>query len=247
MDETLTKCNDCHMHLGLSGPWNPNFDPTVTVEELMGAMKDHNVKRAIVFPNPLPGSKYPEANDYIVSCTKKYANRLIGFGRIDPRYGKEIFPEIKRLASNGIKGIKLHPIVECFRPDHPYFLQVYDCIANSNIKFIITHSDDHGFARASHWSVVAKKFPELNIILAHLNKTCIPLLKEIPNIYVETSTSSASLIEESCSIDSSRVMFGSDYPYSDHRYEVAKVMKSHLSTREKEKVLYKNFERVFHD
>lgn len=122
----LSKCDDCHMHLGLSAPWNPNFDPTIKVEKLINMLKKRNVEKAVVFPNPLPGSKYPEANDYIMSCVKKYANRLIGFGRIDPRYGKEIFSEIRRLADNGIKGIKLHPVVECFRPDHPFFLQIYE-------------------------------------------------------------------------------------------------------------------------
>lgn len=244
---TRTKCNDSHMHLGLSGPWTPKFDPTVMVEGVINVMENYNVEKAIVFPNPLPGSKYPEANDYILSSVRKYKDRLIGFGRIDPRYGKEVFPEIKRLASNGIKGIKVHPVVECFRPDHPYFLQVYRFIADLNIKFIITHSSTSGFARASHWSVVARKFPQLNIILAHLNEMCIPLLKEFSNIYVDTSTSSTSLIEESCAIDSSRVIFGSDYPYNNFASEIAKIMKTRLSKKEKERILFKNFDVIFHE
>lgn len=242
------RINDCHIHMGLSGPWSPDFDPSVTVEDVMVVMKENNVKKAVVFPNPLPGSKYPKANDYIISCAREFPDRLIGFGRIDHRYGREIFPEIKRLASSGIKGIKLHPIVECFRPDHPYFFQVYDCIVKSNIKFVITHTDSHNsLASAKYWSVIAKKFTKLNIVLAHLNKTCIPLLKEFSNIYVETSASSISFIEEACAIDSSRVMFGSDYPYQDYKRELAKVMNSRLSMREKEKVLYKNFDRIFSD
>jgi predicted TIM-barrel fold metal-dependent hydrolase len=234
------------VHLGPSGPWNPNFDPTVTVEELISLMKNYNLEKAVVFPNPLPGSKYPKANNYILSCMKRYPTKLIGFGRIDPRYGKEVFVEIKRLAENKIKGIKLHPVVECFRPDHPFFSQVYECIVNSGIKFVLTHSSDEGFAKASYWSVVAKKFPELNIILAHLNKTCIPLLEEFSNVYTETSASSTSLIEKACAIDSSKIMFGSDYPYSSYTHEINKIMKSTLSSGEMEKVLYKNFERIFY-
>ncbi len=65
---------------------------------------------------------------------RKYPDRLIGFGRIDPRYGSEITTKIERLASAGIKGIKLHPVVESFYPDHPFFFPVYKSLPAYGIR-----------------------------------------------------------------------------------------------------------------
>lgn len=238
--------NDCHIHLGASGPWIPGFDPSTTVSELIQLMDKYNIEKALVFPNPLPGSKYPEANDYIISCVRKYPQRLVGFGRIDPRYGSEITTEIERLGNNGIIGIKLHPLVECFYPDHPYFLPVYEALANSGMKFILTHSSSGGIAEATRWAPIADAFPQLTIIQAHLNEACLPLLKQFDNIYVDTSASSSRLIEKACKIDSSKLLFGSDYPYTNCEREIEKVIQADCSIEVREKILFKNFLEVIH-
>lgn len=237
--------NDCHIHLGQSGPWTPDFNPSTTTTEILQLMDKYNIKKAVVFPNPLPGSKYPEANNYIISSVLKYPEKLIGFGRIDPRYGSEIIPEIERLANNGIMGIKLHPVVECFCPDHPYFIPIYEAIVKSGIRVILVHSSNSGFAEATRWISVARMFPQLTIILAHLNEACLPLLKRFNNLYVDTSASSPHLIEKACQIDASKVLFGSDYPYMKYEQELEKVMRLNCSIEVKEKILFKNFLEVF--
>ena len=243
MRTTINRCNDSHIHLGPSGPWLPNFDPSVTADKVIEVMQKYGVTKAVVFPNPLPGSKYPEANDYIISSVRKYPANLIGFGRIDPRYGEEVIPEIKRLAESGIEGIKLHPTVECFRPDHPSFFKVFQAMVDSNIKLIVTHSSESGFAAADLWATVANRFPQLNIILAHLNEACIPLLREFPNIYADTSTASISLIRKAYGVSSSKILFGSDYPYTNYQEELGKII-TNCSDEEKERILLTNFEEV---
>lgn len=247
MNSKFTKknINDCHVHLGQSGPWIPGSNPSTTAIKVVQLMDKYNIEKAVVFPNPLPGSKYPEANNYIISSVLKYPERLIGFGRIDPRYGLEIIPEIERLANNGITGIKLHPIVECFCPDHSYFVPVYEAIVKSGIRIILVHSSNSGFAEATRWISIANKFPQLTIILAHLNEACLPLLKRFDNIYVDTSASSSQLIEKACEIDASKVLFGSDHPYIKWEQEFEKVTQINCSIGVKEKILFKNFLEVF--
>jgi len=240
------RINDCHIHLGASGPWVPGFNPTVMLTKLIQQMDKYNIEKAVVFPNPLPGSKYPRANDYIISCVDKYPKRLIGFGRIDPRYGSEIIPEIERLRSNGIIGIKLHPVVESFYPDHPFFLPIYKALLNCGIRLILTHSSNGGFAEATRWANVADAFPQLTIILAHVNEKCLRLLRQFKNVYVDTSASSSLLIEKACKIDSSKVLFGSDYPYTGWEKEFGNVIQTNCPLEVKKKILFKNFLEVFH-
>jgi len=42
--------------------------PTIHVGELIRLFDKYSVERAIVFPNPNVGDKYPETNDYIAKC-----------------------------------------------------------------------------------------------------------------------------------------------------------------------------------
>ena len=79
------KICDAHVHLGESGPWQPYMKPAIFIEELIGLFERFSVERAVVFPNPNVGDKYPETNDYIAGCVEKYPKRLVGFGRVDPR------------------------------------------------------------------------------------------------------------------------------------------------------------------
>jgi len=88
----------------------------------MPILDKYEVSRALVFPNPNVGDKYPETNDYITQCLKKHPKRLVGFGRVDPRRDTDVIDELRRIKHKlHLSGIKLHPVVECFRPDHPFF------------------------------------------------------------------------------------------------------------------------------
>jgi len=112
---------DAHVHLGKSGPWQPYRDPTIYVDALIRLFDEYGVERAIVFPNPNVGDKYSQMNDYISKSVRKYPRRLVGFGRVDPRRDDSI-EELTRIKNKlHLTGLKLHPMVECFRPDHPFF------------------------------------------------------------------------------------------------------------------------------
>jgi len=66
------KICDAHVHLGKSGPWQPYMNPSIYIEELVPLFDRYNVERAVVFPNPNVGDKYPEMNDYIAKCVEKH-------------------------------------------------------------------------------------------------------------------------------------------------------------------------------
>jgi len=53
---------------------------------------------------------------------EKYSDRLIGFAHVDPRLGDKAIKQLKATIKDlKLKSLKFHPIVECFRPDHPAF------------------------------------------------------------------------------------------------------------------------------
>ncbi len=237
------KICDAHVHLGKSGPWQPYMNPTIYVDELIPLLDKYNVEQAIVFPNPNVGDKYPEMNDYTAECVKKYPKRLIGFGRVDPRR-EDAIQELNRIKrSLGLTGLKLYPMVECFRPDHQFFNGFFRK-ANRLELPILFHSSN-GFSSPGLILKIAKKYPQLPIILGHLRESAVNALKECENVYVETSGTLPDFIELSVDIDEDRIFFGSDIPYYRYPTQIAIVDAAEVSPKVKRKIFYENFQRLF--
>jgi predicted TIM-barrel fold metal-dependent hydrolase len=235
------KICDAHVHLGESGPWQPYSDPTIHAGELVRLFDKYDVEQAIVFPNPNVGDRYKKMNDYISESMKKYPERLIGFGRVDPRREDSI-EELTRIKSRlHLKGLKLHPFVECFRPDHPAFVKFFKKTNELGLPMLF-HTGD-GFSSPGLILKIAKKYPKLPMILGHLKEGAIGVLKECQNVYVETSGTMPELIELSADVDEERVLFGSDVPYYRYPTQIAIVEAAEVSPRVKTKIFHGNFQR----
>ena len=234
---------DAHVHLGKSGPWQPYMDPTIYVNDLIRLFDKYNVERAIVFPNPNVGDKYPEMNDYIAESVKKHPNRLIGFGRVDPRR-EDAIKELTRIKKKlSLTGLKLHPFVECFRPDHPFFNKFFQKTNELSLP-ILFHTAD-GFSSPGLIIKIAKKYPKLPIILGHLREATISALKECENTYVETSGTLPDFIELASDIDEDRILFGSDVPYYRYPTQIAVIEAAEIPQKKKNKIFYDNFQVLF--
>ena len=238
------KICDAHVHLGKSGPWQPYGDPTIYIDQLIPLLDRFNICRALVFPNPNAGDKYPGINDYIAQCVQRHPKRLVGFGRVDPRRGTDAIKELKRIKEKlELSGIKLHPMVECFRPDHPFFDKFFKKVEELRLPILI-HTGD-GFSTPGLALKVAKKHPNMVMILAHLREGCVGAMKDSHNIYVETSGTLPEFIEMATRIDENRVLFGSDIPYFRVPTQTAIVEAADIPDKTKRKVYFENFERMF--
>jgi hypothetical protein len=234
---------DAHVHLGKSGPWQPYMKPTIYIDKLIRLFDEYNVERAIVFPNPNVGDKYPQMNNYIADCVKKQPNRLIGFGRVDPRR-EDAIKELNRIKNGlGLTGLKLHPMVECFRPDHPFFKKFFQKINELNLP-VLFHTGN-GFSSPGLILKIAKKYPKLPIILGHLREAAVNTLKGSENIYVETSGTLPEFIENSVDINEDRILFGSDVPYYRYPTQIAIIDAAEISRKAKRKIFYENFQNLF--
>ncbi|UCE74799.1 MAG: amidohydrolase [Methanomassiliicoccales archaeon] len=234
---------DAHVHFGPSTQWVPYINPEVSIDDVLEVMEIHNIQKSVVFPNPHIGDKYPELNDLMTEAQKKHADKIIGFGRVDPRRGKEAKIEIKRIHGLGLSGVKLHPYVECFRPDHPFFLDFFGTI--NDLDMIILIHTGTMFSSPGYLKPILKKFPDLKIILGHLQEGCISLMRDYENIYSDTSTCRVHLLEYACETCEDRIMFGSDYPYLSHRVQMEVVRAADISESVKNKIFSGNFKEVF--
>jgi len=236
------KICDAHVHLGKSGPWQPYMNPTIYIDKLIRLLDKYNVERAVVFPNPNVGDKYPQMNNYVAKCTKEYPNRLFGFARVDPRR-EDALSELKRTKKLGLVGFKLHPMVECFRPDHPFFKRFFLTIEKMNLP-ILFHTGS-SFSSPGLILKIAKRHSKTPIILGHLKEASVNALKQADNVYVETSGTLPEFIELSVDIDEDRVLFGSDIPYYRYPTQIAIIDAAEISQKSKRKIFYENFCDLF--
>jgi hypothetical protein len=235
---------DAHVHLGESGPWQPYGNPTIYIDELLQLLTKHKIARALVFPNPNVGDRYPRTNDYIAKCVKEHSEKLVGFGRVDPRRDSDAAEELVRIKKQlRLSGIKLHPMVECFRPDHPFFDKFFRKVNELKLPVLI-HTGD-GFSAPGLAIKVAKKYPKVIMILAHLREGCVNALKDSPSIYVETSGTLPEFVEMAADIDENRVLFGSDIPYYRFPTQTAIIDAAEISLKARKKVYFENFNRLF--
>lgn len=241
--------HDAHVHLGPAGPFMPSRDTSTTIDEVIKTLDSHHIGRAIVFPGPQPGHRYPQMNDYIMEAAKGAgAGRFIPFIRVDPRDKDAALKEITRMAYAGAKGVKLHPVVECFRPDHPFFLEMWRLIADHDL-FVSTHTDmQNWFASPVYLRGVFESVPEIKIIMCHLRVAGIGILKEFPNAFADTSGMDPQvpelLAKEGHSV-TRKVLFGTDFPYLDPGKQLEVIDKAPWGPMLKQEILKRNFEQIF--
>jgi len=234
---------DAHTHLGPSGPWQPYADPSITTGQLIKLLNRNNIERAIVFPNPNVGDEYPRMNDYIAQSVTRYPDRIVGFGRVDPRRS-DAMKELDRIKNKlRLTGLKLHPFVECFRPDHHFFGKFFRKADELSLP-ILFHTGD-GFSSPGLIAKIANKYPKQTMILGHLREGCLGVMRECQNVYVETSGTLPDLIELAADIDENRILFGSDVPYYRYATQLAIVEAANISQKAKTKTLHNNFSRLF--
>lgn len=235
--------NDAHVHVGPSAPWVPEVDPAKTIEDYIKVMEKYGIGKAIIFPNPGVGEGYAKQNDVIAQAQKSYSNRIIGFGRTDPRLGEGAIKEVQRFINKlGLKGVKLHPVVECFRPDHPAFDPFFKAIEDLRVP-ILFHSSPGFFAEPHLIAVVAERHPKLKVCLGHLYGSMLPVIEKHKNLWVETSgVSLPATVSGAVKIAPDRVMYGSDWPYLNPRVELVKVEEGVEDKKLLNRVLSENFE-----
>ncbi len=134
---------------------------------------------------------------------------------------------------HGAKGIKIHPVVQRFMPDDPRMQPIYRTCVDLGIP-VLSHS---GSARAGatyaeprSFAGLVRKFPDLNLVLAHLGggawrqtaafaaafpRVSFDLCEIIAWTGAPNAPTSSELAKLILDIGPQRVMLGTDFPWYD--------------------------------
>ena len=193
-----------------------------------------------------------QGNDAVLALMRA-DERVRGQAFLNPRHGTAALDELSRCRDLGFVMVKLW---QATRADDPLNGPIYErCIA-WNLP-VLQHSfvPQPGVARAGESTpeavaAAARRYPELTIQMAHMGGDFIrgvEAVADCPNVLVDPSGSygERGMVEYAVArLGADRVVFGSDMPASDIYHNLGKVLGADLDPEQREKVLWKNAERM---
>ncbi len=194
-------------------------------------------------------------NDFLLKAAAENAE-FIPFGSVHPAMGEAAaLAELERIASLGVKGIKLHPDFQYLYIDGAEMLPIYKKCAELGLPVLFHVGDKNtDYSTPTRVLRVCDAIPELVVIAAHLGGYSVwDTAKDSligTEVYMDCSESRPFLtIEETYDLIErhgvDRVMFGSDYPVfcTDSAFELTDELP--LTPEEKEQLYWGTAAKLF--
>ena len=186
------------------------------------------------------------------------SDRIEPLGSLYP-YSDNVMQDVQEVIDLGFNGIKLHPEYAAFNPADEILFPVYDRLEKEGLLIVFHAGHDVAFpntyyAAPKNIAVVAKNFPKLKIVAAHLGgyesgDEIIENYKGLDNMYIDTALMSAAhpmdMIKKIFNFfDKKKILFATDCPWSKPEVELNVLNQLGLTNDDKELVLYKNAEKL---
>jgi len=229
-----------------------------TAADLISQMDKHGIGYAVVhMVSPTPAS-VKETNSWLIRLKEE---RLIKFGTLHPRL-KNLSHEIDRLKDHNINGVKLQPDVQAFTvDDSSVTYPLYEALAKKKMAVMFhvggePHPSPDNRSKPLMILQVAKDFPELKIIAAHLGglnmwDSVYELLAGIENVFMETSLTYENIVPGLAKNiikkhGPNKIFFGTDYPFAPigKSVKIAQAV-PFLSENEKKDIFGLNAQRFY--
>ncbi len=220
------------------------------LDYLINSAKENSIDKLVLCATATKPTQVQMINDYV---SKLVGEHVIGFGTLHPDY-EDIDAEIERIIDLKLSGIKFHPIFQGFKIDEEKAMKMFERIGSKLPVLIHLGDKTNDGASPVRLSKVMDVFPEITFIGAHLGgyseweQAKEHLIGK--NLYLDTSSSTrfmkpkeAKEIIRSHGVD--KILFGTDYPLSDHKFEMKCLKKLRLTKEEYEMIYWKNAYRLF--
>jgi predicted TIM-barrel fold metal-dependent hydrolase len=242
-----------------------------TMDELLGTMRRYKIVRGLLLSPPLQGA-VPLPNKEVIGLCRRSGGILAPVITVEPT-AKEVEAAVKLAEENKreVKAFKVRLGYMKASAESPVFGRLYDYAESEGLP-VLFHTGDTAFstgdlARSHPLTLdgLANKREELTIILCHFGSPWFEDVAELiykhPNVYTDISgltTGGGAYAEKFAEYlarkiseaiyfagGAEKVIFGTDYPVTKHSEALDLVRRLEVDERDKEKILWRNAERVF--
>lgn len=249
-NEPLPEIFDIHTHIGELPECEEELWEFIRVNHMRSVVSSFDQENEMSQQPDF--SKCVEYNDRVIELAKRFPGLIFPFCFTNPLYGEKAVAEVRRcVCDNGMFGIKLWLGRVCTDPE---VAPIIDEAIRLDVP-VLHHSwirEEMLPGESSPYDIakLADRYPDLKIIMAHMGyrwRLGVEAVKDCPNVVVDCSGGDpeAGQIEYAVSLlGDDRVLYGSDAPGRDVLCQVSKVMCADISSESREKILYKNAERL---
>jgi len=242
-----------------------------TLDELLATMRNNHVRRGLLLSPPLEGGA-PVANEEIIGLCRRSKGRLSPIVTVEPTK-KEVASALRLTKENRreVKGFKVRLGYMKANAEDPVFDALYDYAEAEGLPALF-HTGDTASSRGdlslSHplnLDRLANRREELTIVLCHFGnpwfEDAAELVYKHPNVYADMSglttgggTYGRKLLEWLATRLSDaiyfiggaeKVLFGTDYPVTNYRDALELVKLLDVEEADRERILWRNAEKVF--
>jgi len=195
-----------------NGIWGIPFFESQKYLEFMDKI---NVDRSVILPLDGLFLDPTVTNTELYNWSSRDTSRLIPFFTFEPR-DKKAKDEIRRCYEElGMKGVKIHPWLQGFRPTEDCFIPLAEYLAQLGLP-ILFHDGTPPYSTPLQIAELARMIPELRIILGHgglydFAQEAIIAANKYPNISISmTSLPTHHMMVLIENVRTEQLMFGSD-------------------------------------
>lgn len=239
------KIIDIHSHLGkFFFPIEEN-----DVSDILKIMDKNDIEKIVLSSSLGLIYNFIEGNQ-ILAKTIKNQDRLYGWIFINPNYPEESIEEIEKyLPSDKFIGLGelyhygyIGKPIDC--PEHRYILKRLQKFPERK-RIVLWHCYDQ--QAIDQLVLLARDFPEISFIMAHAGgldwRNAIPIVKEIPNLYIEICSGlpvrgKIEYMVKSVGVE--KILFGADITLLNPNFTYGMIFDAEITEKEKELILYKN-------
>lgn len=226
-----------------------------TIAGTLSAMKTDHINYGVVLHIATNARQQTAVNNFAYQVQTEYPS-LFSFGSVFPA-SPDAQDELQRIKSLGLYGVKLHPAYQHFMADDKLVYPIYETIQAIGLPLTFHAGWDpvepqQNFASPKQLATVAKAFPSLTIIAAHLGgfdayEETIALLAPLPNVLLDTALCGKMLANDKetylrviRAFGAERILFASDCPWNGPQNEYELLCQIGLTADEMDLVLWKN-------
>lgn len=239
---------DAAAHIGT----DPMQEIEAGIDDIFSKMEEHGVHCLALHPM---GAGYihmfKEQNRLFAELFKKHS-QIMFFSTVNPWFAQDAERELLHSFDElGACGVSFNTALQGCYIDSP-MIDPFIRIAESRNKPVYFFTGFPVFSLPLNLAYLANKFPQVKFIMGAMGVSdywndIIPAFRIADNLYLETSVNGnvpavlPSFIEE---FGDEKILFGTNYPYTDYALEVSKIIRTGIHPSSLEKIFYENSQKL---